>query len=223
MTTYARLKKEGIEVIEKLDVMKVNTIANNIASKLCSAFPEHNLNKSDLFESLARLNMYVAKMPADSSGAKYSYKDSSIFFNETSDIDEMSNLAVHECIHCIQELRDTKNNIIKKDFINGIILQLVTYHSSNDLKIVFLTNKENEPLTPTHERNYGMNNSKMTQEGVAWRLSCEYDNSIVIERLNMFDTASEKGQVFYRFVIKLEEQTDEIIKTLKKIVFYIVK
>lgn len=31
-----------------------------------------------------------------------------------------------------------------QDFINGIILQLVTYHSSNDLKIVFLTNKENE-------------------------------------------------------------------------------
>ena len=113
MDTYKKLKKEGIEVIEKLDVMKVNTIANNIASKLCNAFPEHNLNKSDLFESLARLNMYVAKMPTDSSGAKYFYRDSSIFFNETSDIDEMSNLAVHECIHCIQELRDTKNNIVK--------------------------------------------------------------------------------------------------------------
>ena len=75
-----------------------------------------------------------------------------------------------------------------------------------------LTNKENEPLTPTHERNYGMHNSKMTQEGVAWRLSCDYDNSIVIERLNMFDTASEKGQVSYRTVIRLEAQTDEIYK-----------
>ena len=50
MATYAKLKKEGIEVIEKLDVMKVNTIANNIANKLCNAFPEHNLKKSDLFE-----------------------------------------------------------------------------------------------------------------------------------------------------------------------------
>lgn len=75
-----------------------------------------------------------------------------------------------------------------------------------------LTNKENEPLTPTHERNYGMYNSKMTQEGVAWRLSCNYDNSIVIERLNMFDTASEKGQVSYRTVVKLEANIDEIYK-----------
>ena len=31
MATYTKLKKEGIEVIDKLDVMKVNTIANNIA------------------------------------------------------------------------------------------------------------------------------------------------------------------------------------------------
>lgn len=113
MNTYKSLKKQGIEIIEQLDTLKVNTIANNIASKLCIAFPEHNLNKSDLFESLARLSMYVAKLPPDSSGAKYSYKDNSIFFNETSNLEEMSALAVHECIHCIQELRDSKNNIIK--------------------------------------------------------------------------------------------------------------
>lgn len=75
-----------------------------------------------------------------------------------------------------------------------------------------LTSKENEPLTPVHERNYGSYNSKMTKEGVAWRLSCDYDNSIVIEKLNMFDTASEKGQIAYRTVIKLDEQSNEVYK-----------
>jgi len=127
LATYSRLKKEGIEIIEKLDAMKVNTVANNIASKLCTAFPEHNLNKSDLFESLAKLNMYVAKMPADSSGAKYFYKDNSIYFNKTADINEMSNLAVHECIHCIQELRNSNNNLIK--------LGLYTPSSNSDLAL----------------------------------------------------------------------------------------
>lgn len=113
MATYSRLKKEGIEVVSQLDTLKVNTIAINVASKLCLAFPEHNLNKSELFESLSRLNMYVAKMPADSSGAKYFYKDNSIYFNETADIDEMSTLAVHECIHYIQEARDYTNRVSK--------------------------------------------------------------------------------------------------------------
>ena len=152
MATYARLKKEGIEVIEKLDAMKVNTIASNVANKLCVAFPEHNLNKSDLFESLARLNMYVAKMPADSSGAKYFYKDSSIYFNETADIDEMSTLAVHECIHCIQELRDS-NNTLKK-------LGLYTPSSNTGLAIneasVQLMASEANMMYPEAETYYGI-------------------------------------------------------------------
>lgn len=118
MNTRSELKKEGIEIIKELDTMKVNTIAINVASKLCLAFPEHNLSKSDLFESLSRLKMYVAKMPADSSGAKYFYKDNSIYFRETADIDEMSNLAMHECIHFIQELRDPNNNLIKMGLYN---------------------------------------------------------------------------------------------------------
>ena len=152
MATYARLKKEGIEVIEKLDAMKVNTIASNVANKLCVAFPEHNLNKSDLFESLARLNMFVAKMPADSSGAKYFYKDSSIYFNETANIEEMSTLAVHECIHCIQEMRDSNNRLLK--------LGLYTPSSNTGLAIneasVQLMASEANMMYPEAETYYGI-------------------------------------------------------------------
>lgn len=72
-----------------------------------------------------------------------------------------------------------------------------------------LTNKENEPLTPIHERNYGVYNSKMKEEGVAWRLSCNYENSIVIEKLNMYDTASVRGQVAEKRIIQLNN-LDEI-------------
>lgn len=68
-----------------------------------------------------------------------------------------------------------------------------------------LTNKENEPLTPVHERNYGVHNSKMKEEGVSWRLSCNYNDSIVIEKLNMYDTASVRGQVAEKKVIQLNK------------------
>lgn len=118
MSNKLRLKKEGIEVVNKLNTLEVNTIAINVASKLCLAFPEHNLNKSELFESLSRLNMYVAKMPLDSSGAKYFYKDNSIYFNELASINEMSTLAVHECIHYIQELRDYNNKVSRMGLYN---------------------------------------------------------------------------------------------------------
>ena len=37
---------------------------------------------------------------------------------------------------------------------------------------------------------YPAKNIKMKEEGVTCRLSCNYENSIVIEKLNMYDTAS---------------------------------
>lgn len=118
MNTHSKLKKEGIEIVEQLDTLKVNNIAINISSKLCLAFPEHNLNKSDLFTSLSRLNMYVAKMPSSIVGAKYFYKDNSIYFNENIDMENISTMAMHECIHFIQELRDSNNNLIKLGLYN---------------------------------------------------------------------------------------------------------
>lgn len=118
MSTNSRLKKEGIEIVEQLDTLKVNTIAISIASKLCLAFPEHNLNKSELFTSLSRINMYIAKMPEDSAGAKYFYKNNSIYFNKEYDLDEMAKLAMHECIHYIQEFRDENNNLVKMGLYN---------------------------------------------------------------------------------------------------------
>ena len=85
-----------------------------------------------------------------------------------------------------------------------------------------LTSKENEPLTPVHERNYGRYNSKMTQEGISWRLSCNYHNSIVIEKLNMADTASENGQVVERINIQLQNQEDEVYTTKDLRTMYLV-
>ena len=152
MASYSRLKKEGIEVVYQLDTLKVNTIAINVASKLCLAFPEHNLRKSDLFESLARLNMYVAKMPADSSGAKYFYKDNSIYFNENADINQMSTLAVHECIHCIQELRDSNNNLFKMGLYD---LSYNTGLAINEAAVQLMASEANM-INCTNETYYGI-------------------------------------------------------------------
>lgn len=85
-----------------------------------------------------------------------------------------------------------------------------------------LTMKENEPLTPVHERNYGVHNSKMSMEGVAWRLSCDYNNTLVIEKLNMFDTASVRGQVAEKKIIKLNENLDEVYKSSDLAKMYLV-
>ncbi len=67
-----------------------------------------------------------------------------------------------------------------------------------------ITFKENEPLTPTHERNYGRKNSTMAKESVAWRLSCDYNNSIIIEELNLAATSDFGGQVSFKKRLQLD-------------------
>ena len=111
MSINSILKKEGITIVKKLDTLKVNTIAKSVASKLCLAFPEHNFNRSDLFSSFCRLNMYIADMPDNLGGAKYFYKNNSIYFSQNINSRHLPSVAVHECIHFIQEILDPNGNL----------------------------------------------------------------------------------------------------------------
>lgn len=108
MSINSTLKREGIEVIKPLSTLEINKIASKIAEKLCSSFPEHNLNQSDLFIAISRLNMYIAKMPKDMAVAKYLYKNDSIYFSQDMDLEDLNTLAIHECIHFLQALKDKR-------------------------------------------------------------------------------------------------------------------
>lgn len=113
MNIKAALKKEGITNIRQLDILSINQLAKDISHKLYQHFCEHNINESDLFISISRLQMYYAQMPEDSSVAKYFYKNQSIYFNDKFSIDEIEEFATHECIHYLQEIKDEKNNLVR--------------------------------------------------------------------------------------------------------------
>ena len=66
-----------------------------------------------------------------------------------------------------------------------------------------LVTVENEPVTLNHERNYGKVNSTMVIESDAWRLSCGYDDEVIIEKMNLSKTATSDGQVEYQKRLKL--------------------
>lgn len=112
MSIKSALRKEGIEVISQLNTLKVNSIATNIAQKLVKAFPEQNINYHDFFMKLSRLNMYIAKIP-NGVAAKYFYKNSSIYFSETADLENLNDVIIHECIHAIQTNVNQNNRLVK--------------------------------------------------------------------------------------------------------------
>ncbi len=73
-----------------------------------------------------------------------------------------------------------------------------------------LTKFINEPLTPTHERNYGRRCSTMKEENQVWLLACGYNNTLDIESLELFKTASVEGQVSYHEKVDLENFNTKI-------------
>lgn len=113
MSIESELKKEGIEVIKNLDTLQVNTIAGFVTEKLCSKFPEQNLDSNELFIDLSRLNMCIAKMPPSAALAKFYYKNSTIYFSDTLNTEDIQKLAIHECIHYIQQSTNKKNKLVR--------------------------------------------------------------------------------------------------------------
>ena len=113
MSIKSDLKKDGITVVEELDTLTINSLAKNISLKLCKTFPEFHLNENALFIKLSRLNMYKASMPEGMSEANYFYKNSSIYFNEHIQNEDLEEFAIHECIHFLQEIKDKKNYLVR--------------------------------------------------------------------------------------------------------------
>lgn len=112
MSIESELRREGIIAIKQLNTLKVNSVAANIARKLVINFPEQNFSYPDLFEKISSLNMYVAKIP-NGIAAKYFYKNSSIYFSDCSDLKNLNEIVIHECLHALQSEIDHNNNLVK--------------------------------------------------------------------------------------------------------------
>lgn len=73
-----------------------------------------------------------------------------------------------------------------------------------------ITSTPNDPLTPTHERNYGSYNSTMTEEGITWRISCNYGNKILIQQRDLSKTSAPEGPVMFSKTIKLIDKDEKL-------------
>ena len=113
MSIESDLRKDGITVVRPLDTLSINTIARDIADRLCKAFPEQNFIFQNLFIALSRIPMYIADIPKGFAEATYFYKNSSMYFRQGLSIDEMEKFAVHEFIHYLQEIKDKKGRLVR--------------------------------------------------------------------------------------------------------------
>ena len=113
MNVNPTLKKEGIRVIGQLNTREIHKIASNISKKMAETFSDHNINEQDLFASLSTLNMFIAEMPEQTSVAKYYYKNNAIYFSSSMDLSDLNIPAVHECLHFIQEQKNSRGRLLR--------------------------------------------------------------------------------------------------------------
>ena len=140
------LKKAGITITMQLSILDVNKIASIISEKICLAFPEHGIVQTDLFLALSKINMYLAEFN-DCSAAKYDYKNNSIYFKNDIDFSKIETPAIHECLHFIQTVKNSRGKLKRlgiyeinslKDSgmaINEAAVQLMATHTNPNIKL----------------------------------------------------------------------------------------
>ena len=90
MSIQKELEKEGIEVIGKLDSLITNDIIKDISRRIIETFPDFEFTNKELCEKLSKLTMYRAKMQEGMAEANYFYKNTSIYFNEHIEYEDLS-------------------------------------------------------------------------------------------------------------------------------------
>ena len=107
------LKNIGIEVIRKVEDENVIAIVDKVATKIKNTFYDNNINYLDIYKTLLDTPMYYATIPNGLSEANYNYENSTIYFSENIDIENLNEFVYHECIHKLQERKDKKGNLTR--------------------------------------------------------------------------------------------------------------
>lgn len=138
------LRKNGITNVNLINDKAKNAIATYVATSLCNRFPELRLNFNTIAVSITNLTMYTADIKQSSVGASYFYKNSSIYFKNGFSFDKIKKLAVHECIHHFQEVKDKKGELRRLGLcsyvgnkaygnaLNEASVQLMSSYANND-------------------------------------------------------------------------------------------
>ena len=143
-TIETELKKNGITVVCQISQQYSNQIAYYVANTLVTKFPTLRLRYETILSSISNLKMVIADMPGSTSGACYFYKNSTIYFKKGLSLDKIKKLAIHECIHYFQEIKD-KNGQLKRmglcsyyknkaygNALNEASVQLMSAYATNE-------------------------------------------------------------------------------------------
>lgn len=102
----------GIEAVAKLENKEKVNIVHEVSQRIIDTYPNCRLEYEEIFNILFNTDMYRAKLPDGIATVNYYYKNSTIYFDVNSGINDINEFILHECLHRIEERRDKKEKII---------------------------------------------------------------------------------------------------------------
>ena len=118
MNLEKKLKKMGIEDAKEMKDEIIQRIAYNVSETLIKTFPYLNEEYEKIYVKLINCKMYVAHITKPISRVNYMYENSSIYFDEKMDFNKLDEQTLHECIHYLQEYRNTEGKLIRIGLCN---------------------------------------------------------------------------------------------------------
>ena len=183
-------EKSGYIILERFFLNELFKYKKENGLKVTDNYINSTWNNVD--DILNRIIILAANYKKEGDCAKYEYINNELF------------PLIKTCTNALNKAGYSASTFFDKSFIidTGAICNL----GRAIKEFRGLVSIENEPLTLNHERNYGKNNSTMTIESDAWRLSCGYNDEIIVEKMNLANTATIEGQVEYRNSIALNKR-----------------
>lgn len=118
MDIAKKLEKLGIEYAMPIDKEIVRMIAYNVTEALVNKFPSISDEYNNIFAKLLNCNMYVATVTKPISKVNYIYENNSIYFDDTINLNVLTEQTIHECIHYLQDYRNMKGKLEKIGLCN---------------------------------------------------------------------------------------------------------
>lgn len=217
-----KLKKLGIKETKEFTQEEKNLVANNVTVSLTMAFPILKSEQANILNKIQNANMFYAKTSENLPKINYIYENHKIYFDESVEIQNITDAMLHEIIHFMQDVRKKNGKLDRIGLCNfnelslhglGINEGAVQYVSAKALNSGVQTVKTFEIVLRTISPNYYPVLTNLIEQIVFLIGEDELVKAIILNDEEFENT----------FFNTFEENAQDIIKLFDEIINYNVK
>lgn len=222
MKIEKKLKKLGIKETKEFTQEEKDLVANNVTVSLTMAFPILKSEQANILNKIQNANMFYAKTSENLPKINYIYENHKIYFDESVEIQNITDAMLHEIIHFMQDVRKKNGKLDRMGLCNfnelslhglGINEGAVQYVSAKALNSGVQTVKTFEIVLRTISPNYYPVLTNIIEQIIFLIGEDELVKAIILNDEEFENT----------FFNTFEENAQDIIKLFDEIINYNVK